>query len=213
MFDNLFCYFHRSHRPEHEVRRPKLLLLHIQQSRSGRRWRRDLRPAQSSGGDGGEAAHRRVPGVCGLPAPLCRWAGKPDSAAELSPSQTVPTPFPPLSLSFSVAPCFTHSVRLSHTKRQTHTSDTAVHSGSYRYSTFTCSHEVMLCRTGQNISRAETWFMHLVDLSALLCVAIHLINFVTSVEPPFVSGSDDRSQKPPQTNDVDWNTEYGVGLV
>lgn len=173
MFNNRPCYVRRSHWPKHEVRRPELLLLHIQQPRSGRRRWRSLRTAQPSGGDGGEAAHRRVPGVRGLPAPLCGRAGKLDPAAELSPSQTVPTPSPLLSPSFSVAPCLTHSGRLSNTKTQSYTSDAAVDSGSCRYGTSTCSHTAMLSWTGRNISRAETWwFMHLVDLSALLCVAI-----------------------------------------
>lgn len=141
---------HRPHRPEYEGHRPKLLLLQLQQSRTGRRRRRSLGSAQPSGGDGGEAAHRRVPGVSGLPAPLSRRAGKPDPAAELSPSQTVPRPFFSSSSS-SVA--LSHSVwdGLSHTKTEKYTSDAAVHSGSCRYRTFTYSH-MFLC-----FGRARTY--------------------------------------------------------
>lgn len=62
-----------------------------------------------------------------------------------------------------------------------YTSVTAAHSGSCRYGTFTYSHMFMYFWTGQNISQAEKClFMHLVhfDLSALLSVAIHPIQFL-----------------------------------
>lgn len=52
--------------------------------------------------------------------------------------------------------------------------------------------------TGRNVSRAEKClFMHLVhfDLSALLSVAIHPIQFILPLQPPFVSGSDDLCEK------------------
>lgn len=134
---NHHCCVRRSHRSEYEVSRPQLLLLQLQQSRSGgwRRW--SLGSAQPSGGHGGEAAHRRIPGVRRLPAPLCRRAGEPDPAAELSPSQTCGETCPSLSLSV------THVWADLHTKTQMYTSDTAVHSGSCRYGTFTYSHMFM----------------------------------------------------------------------
>lgn len=78
------CAARRSHRPQHEVGRSKFLLVHLQQSRPGRRRRRSLGSAQPTGGHGRQAAHRRLPGVRRFPAPLGRRAGEPDPAAELS---------------------------------------------------------------------------------------------------------------------------------
>lgn len=129
----------RSHRSEHEVGRPELLLLQLQQSRSGRRRRRrGLGSAQPSGGHSREAAHCRVPRVGRLPAPLGRRAGEPDPAAELSPG-------PNRSETFSqpVLLCRSHKQPDGHVKTQTYTSDTAVHSGSCRYGLFTYSHTFM----------------------------------------------------------------------
>ncbi len=131
----------RSHRSEYEVSRPELLLLQLQQPRSGgwRRW--SLGSAQPSGGHSGEAAHRRIPGVRRLPAPLSGRAGEPDPAAELSPSQTLWRD--PLLACPSLSLSVTHVWADLHTKTQMYTSDTAAHSGSCRYGTFTYSHMFM----------------------------------------------------------------------
>lgn len=188
VFSNHHCCVHRSHRSEYEVNRPKLHLLQLQQSRSGRRRRWSLGSAQPSRGHGGEAAHRRIPGVRRLPAPLCRRAGKPDPAAELSPSQNL--------LLEPVHLCRPQSHTSGRTFIQRHKGTRVMQQctvgpvGMVPSLIPTC-----LCIwTGQNISQAEKClFMHLVhfDLSALLSVAIHPIQFILPLQPPFVSGSDD----------------------
>lgn len=150
-FFNHHRCFCRSHRSEYEVSRPKLLLLQLQQSRSGRRRRRSFGSAQPSGGHGGEAAHRGIPGVRRLPAPLGRRAGKPDPAAELSPGRAAARP--PPGLSISVALSHTHLGRLAYKDTNTRVilQRTVGPVGMLPLLIPTC-----LCIwTGRNISQAE----------------------------------------------------------
>lgn len=153
---HLFCP-RRSHRPEYEVSWPKFLLVQLQQSWSGRwRWR-GFGSAQPSGGHSSEAAHRRLPGVRRLPAPVGGRAGEPDPAAELSLSGTVARP-PHRPVLHCRSPSHVQYLdRLAH-------KDTSVDE-------WYCSAQWVLL----------VWYlyciMHLVyfDLSALLSVAIHPI--------------------------------------
>lgn len=89
-----------------------------------------------------------------------------------------------------------------------YTSDTAANSGSCRYGTFTYSYMFVYLDMLEHITGwKKCLFMHSVhfDLSALLSVAIHPIQFILPPQPPFVSGSDDLCEK----NNPHWYTgEY-----
>lgn len=138
----------RSHRSEYEVHRPKLLHLQLQQSRPGRRRRWRVGSAQPPGGDGGEAAHRGLQGVGGLPTPLSRRVRKPDPATELSPSRAEPCPGPHLACPSSVALSHVRLDRLSNAKTQKYTSDTAANSGFCRYGFHSFLHVCVFGRAG-----------------------------------------------------------------
>lgn len=152
----------RSHRSEYEGSWPKFLLLQRQQSRSGRRRRRSFGSAQSSGGHGSEAAHRRIPGVRRLPAPLGGRAGEPDPAAELSPSRTVVRPFPACpSLSLAVTrTVFGQTCIQRHKCTRVILQCTVGPVGVVSLRIPTCS----CIQTGQNISQAETFIYAFVFL-------------------------------------------------
>lgn len=152
----------RSHGSEYEISRLELHLLQLQQSRSGRRRRRGFGWAQPSGGHGGEAAHRGIPGVGRLPAPLGGRAGEPDPAAELSLSRNPLTAHPSLH-------GVTHLRADVHTKTQMCASDTAAHSGSCRYGTFTYSRLRLWVRTGPE------------HITADKCLVMHLVHFDLTV--------------------------------
>lgn len=152
-FNHHLCV-RRSHRSEYEVSWPKFLLLQLQQSRSGRWRRRSFGTAQPSGGHSGEAAHRGIPGVRRLPAPLGGRAGEPDPAAELSPSQTVTETSLPACPSLSLAvtrTVFGQTCIQRHKRTRVILQCTVGPVGMMSLRIPTC-----LCIwTGQNISQAE----------------------------------------------------------
>lgn len=101
--------------------------------------------------------------------------------------------------------------RLSHTKTQLYTSDTAAHSGPCRYDTY--PHMFMSLGGPEHITGWKMFiyaFGSLWPYSALLSVAIHPIQFILAPQPPFVSGSDDLCEKKNRKNRKNWCTDWGV---
>lgn len=84
------------------------------------------------------------------------------------------------------------------TKTEMYTRDSAAHSGSCRYATFTYPHTITYLEGPEHITGWKMFiyaFGSLWPYSALLSVAIHPIQFILPLQPPFVSGSDDLCEK------------------